>query len=124
MKQNTVLFSITLIALLFGITAKAETPEWCAVVENTLHKVYRSYNIDDPTHAGYAVRDFEAAISLIPGNIKKEVFGGIVRNDGGENYEVIRLQDLARGYSEAFQKILETTCKKKETLLMQEITRI
>lgn len=113
--KAAVLFSIAIIlsASCSETTAQAETPSWCSVAKDTLGEVHRKYNIVDPTHAGYAVGNFEAALPSLPREIGKAIIDGIVRDNGGERYEVIPNQNRAEGYLKAFEQIIENNCEEE-----------
>lgn len=116
MKASAVLFNIAILTttLCFSSIAQAETPSWCSIAKSTLSEVYRKYNIVDPTHAGYAVRDFEAALPSLPREIGKSIIDGIVQGNGGERYEAIPNQNRAEGYLRAFERIIKNRCEEKK----------
>lgn len=115
-KKVAVLFNIAILTtiLCFGSRVQAETPSWCSIAKSTLSGVYRKYNIVDPTHARYAVRDFETALPSLPREIGKAIIDGIVQGNGGERYDVIPNQNRAEGYLRAFEQIIKNNCEEKK----------
>lgn len=110
--KTAVLFSIAIFlsASCFETTAQAETPDTCSVIKNTLHET-RKYSIDDTVNSIHAMWIFEAALRSLPRDLGKAIFNNVIKKNGGEQYDEISTQDRAKGYQEAFEEILETSCK-------------